>query len=86
MQLKMKTTVASLLAVAWLLTPATGQQQVLGDQSPFYEQAIATMEKSPLIDTHVDLPQIIRSLGGSTLCVCHRKALLMFPQVVDRSK
>lgn len=29
----------------------------------YYDQAIKLMESSPLIDTHVDLPQIIRSLS-----------------------
>lgn len=28
-----------------------------------YDHAIRLMEASPLIDTHVDLPQILRSLG-----------------------
>lgn len=31
--------------------------------SPLYERAISLMEESPLIDTHIDLPQVIRSLG-----------------------
>lgn len=31
--------------------------------SPLYERAIALMKESPLIDTHIDLPQVIRSLG-----------------------
>lgn len=29
----------------------------------FLEQAIKLMEESPLLDTHIDLPQIIRSLS-----------------------
>lgn len=29
----------------------------------FHEHAIKLMEESPLIDTHIDLPQIIRSLS-----------------------
>lgn len=32
-------------------------------ESPLYQRAQALMKESPLIDTHVDLPQIIRSLG-----------------------
>lgn len=32
-------------------------------ESPLYERAQALMKESPLIDTHIDLPQIIRSLG-----------------------
>lgn len=31
--------------------------------SPLYERAISLMKESPLIDTHIDLPQVIRSLG-----------------------
>lgn len=31
--------------------------------SPFYQRANSLMKESPLIDTHIDLPQIIRSLG-----------------------
>lgn len=31
--------------------------------SPFYEHALGLMKESPLIDTHIDLPQVIRSLG-----------------------
>lgn len=28
-----------------------------------HQKALELMDKAPLIDTHVDLPQIIRSLG-----------------------
>lgn len=31
--------------------------------SPLYERAISLMKESPLIDTHIDLPQVLRSLG-----------------------
>lgn len=31
--------------------------------SPLYEKALGLMKESPLIDTHIDLPQVIRSLG-----------------------
>ena len=30
----------------------------------FFDQAIKLMEESPLLDTHIDLPQIIRSLSN----------------------
>lgn len=30
-----------------------------------YEHAIRLMEESPLIDSHIDLPQILRSLSKS---------------------
>lgn len=32
-------------------------------QSPLYQRAETLMKASPLVDTHIDLPQIIRSLG-----------------------
>lgn len=31
--------------------------------SPLYERAVSLMKESPLVDTHIDLPQVIRSLG-----------------------
>lgn len=31
--------------------------------SPLYERAVRLMKESPLIDTHIDLPQVLRSLG-----------------------
>lgn len=31
--------------------------------SPFYERAISLMKESPLVDTHIDLPQVLQSLG-----------------------
>ena len=35
------------------------------DASDYLEQAVKLMEESPLLDTHIDLPQIIRSLSKS---------------------
>lgn len=35
-------------------------------RSPLYERAKILMKESPLIDTHIDLPQIVRSLGEHT--------------------
>lgn len=35
--------------------------------SPLYERALSLMKQSPLIDTHIDLPQVIRSLGKPIL-------------------
>lgn len=32
-----------------------------------YEHAIGLMEESPLIDSHIDLPQILRSLSKSSV-------------------
>jgi hypothetical protein len=32
-----------------------------------YQHAIKLMEESPLIDSHIDLPQILRSLSKSSL-------------------
>lgn len=48
------------------------QQRVVEDtfddaiwkSSPLYERALSLMQESPLIDTHIDLPQVIRSLGA----------------------
>ena len=34
---------------------------------PYYARAIELMRKTPLLDTHIDLPQIIRSLGKQRL-------------------
>ncbi|KAH8885858.1 membrane dipeptidase [Thozetella sp. PMI_491] len=68
----MRATLASALALPWLAWPILGHQ-VLSDRNPYYEQAIALMERFPLIDTHVDLPQIIRSLG--------RRPLEVIPQL-----
>lgn len=52
---------------AWLCAPmlayATGA--AASDASDYLEQAIKLMEESPLIDTHIDLPQIFRSLRKS---------------------
>lgn len=35
---------------------------VRGIAADFVDKAIKLMEESPLLDTHIDLPQIIRSL------------------------
>ena len=35
--------------------------------SDFLDQAIELMESNPLLDTHIDLPQIIRSLRMMTV-------------------
>lgn len=32
------------------------------DADEFLDQAIQLMEETPLLDTHIDLPQIVRSL------------------------
>ncbi|KAG8162348.1 hypothetical protein KVR01_008113 [Diaporthe batatas] len=37
--------------------------------SPLYKRAQALMKESPLIDTHIDLPQIIRSLDRKPLSI-----------------
>ncbi|RDW57255.1 dipeptidase-2 [Coleophoma crateriformis] len=69
----MQLLLTSLLALPWFVPSVMGQQEPLGEQDPFYVQALEIMEKSPLIDTHVDLPQIIRSLG--------RRPLEIIPQL-----
>lgn len=54
-------TVPKMRLVAFLLinilTPLA-----LGSASDYHDQAVELLEKSPLLDTHIDLPQIIRSL------------------------
>lgn len=45
------------------------------DASDFLDQAIKLMEESPLLDTHIDLPQIIRSLRMSDCPLRHEMAL-----------
>jgi hypothetical protein len=37
---------------------------VEGSGGDYHDQAIKLMEESPLLDTHIDLPQIIRSLSA----------------------
>lgn len=41
-------------------------------KSSLYERAESLMKESPLIDTHIDLPQIIRSLGEHTHVHSHQ--------------
>ena len=36
---------------------------VASNADGFLDEAIKLMEESPLLDTHIDLPQIIRSLS-----------------------
>lgn len=36
---------------------------VLAADSVFHDRAISLMKESPLVDTHIDLPQILRSLS-----------------------
>lgn len=40
-----------------------GEDDSYWTKSPLYQRAETLMKESPLIDTHIDLPQIIRSLG-----------------------
>ena len=48
-------------AAAWLCFHAMAGAAA-GSASDYLEQAIQLMEESPLVDTHIDLPQIFRSL------------------------
>lgn len=43
--------------------PQDGEDDSYWTKSPLYQRAETLMKESPLIDTHIDLPQIIRSLG-----------------------
>jgi membrane dipeptidase len=63
MHVSMRPILTFVLSLPWLVRPIISQQEPLGEHDPFYKKAIEIMEKSPLLDTHVDLPQIIRSLG-----------------------
>jgi membrane dipeptidase len=49
--------------VAWLVLSHHGRTSFAVEVDPLYTHAIKLMSESPLIDTHVDLPQIIRGLG-----------------------
>lgn len=40
-----------------------GEDDSYWTKSPLHQRAEKLMKESPLIDTHIDLPQIIRSLG-----------------------
>lgn len=68
--------VAVCLAIPHIGAAASGEEQqpiadpaadafddTIWTSSPLYERAISLMKESPLIDTHIDLPQVIRSLG-----------------------
>ncbi|OAG43822.1 hypothetical protein AYO21_02049 [Fonsecaea monophora] len=54
---------ARVLSVIPLLATSLAQSSADG----FLEQAVKLMEESPLLDTHIDLPQIIRSLNRRPL-------------------
>lgn len=43
--------------------PQDGEDESYWTKSSLYQRAETLMKESPLIDTHIDLPQIIRSLG-----------------------
>jgi hypothetical protein len=43
--------------------PQDGDFDSYWTDSRFYTRAETLMKESPLIDTHIDLPQIVRSLG-----------------------
>ena len=47
---------------AWLCIHALASCAAAGSAIDYLEQAIELMEESPLLDTHIDLPQIFRSL------------------------
>jgi membrane dipeptidase len=51
--------ILSLLALSQLLATALA----INETEALYAHAVKLMSESPLIDTHVDLPQIIRGLG-----------------------
>ena len=51
------------LAVLSLLSCAALSSARSQNASEFLQDAIQLMEEFPLLDTHIDLPQIIRSLS-----------------------
>lgn len=46
-----------ILLISCTILPVNAAEDV------YYARAVQLMEETPLVDTHVDLPQIIRSLG-----------------------
>lgn len=54
--------------------PQDGEDDSYWTKSPLYQRAEMLMKESPLIDTHIDLPQIIRSLGED-LCLHHTPSI-----------
>jgi membrane dipeptidase len=55
-----------MLFAAWLLIFGfiAFAESAASDADSFLNQAVKLMEESPLVDTHIDLPQIIRSLSN----------------------
>lgn len=51
--------------------PQDGEDDSYWTKSPLYQRAEKLMKESPLIDTHIDLPQIIRSLGKNSHTSLH---------------
>ncbi|KAK6075521.1 microsomal dipeptidase [Seiridium cupressi] len=56
-----------LAAVAWLLGVTLVAGLASTTTSPAHDHAVNLLKSSPLIDTHVDLPQILRSLSRHPL-------------------
>lgn len=51
------------VALATLVLGLSPARVAMAESETLLSHAISLMKKSPLIDTHVDLPQILRSLG-----------------------
>lgn len=49
--------------------PQDGEDDSYWTKSPLYQRAETLMKESPLIDTHIDLPQIIRSLDRHPISI-----------------
>jgi hypothetical protein len=60
----MKTITAIIASLALAQLPITLARAVTDSDGALYTHAIKLMSESPLIDTHVDLPQIIRGLSS----------------------
>lgn len=71
---KMRLTVLLLLHIFLAALLVEGRN----DAGEFLGQAIKLMEESPLLDTHIDLPQIIRSLCKNKFSPPHQTNALRY--------
>lgn len=72
------------LAIVPLFAALCGQVSAAHDT--YYERAIKLMEANPLVDTHIDLPQIIRSLSKPDALMRSVDISLTSPQTANTSK
>lgn len=65
--MKFPTTFIGYLTSGYIILTDITQVFALSVQTDLYDRAVKLMESSPLIDTHVDLPQVLRSLSKDYL-------------------